>query len=53
LTGAVGTDEERVAAEEDIYHIVGVHQLRQRIEVREAIAARSWQGTLDSVSPTD
>jgi len=53
LIGSVGTDEERVAAEEDIYHIVGVHQLRQRIEVREAMAARSWQGMMDFVSPTD
>ena len=53
LTGVVGTDEERVAAEEDICHIVGIHQLRQRIKVREAMAARSWQGMMDFISPTD
>ena len=53
LTGAVGTDEERVAAEEDICHVAGVRELRQRIEVREALAARSWHGTMDFVSPTD
>jgi len=53
LTGAVGTDEERVAAEEDICHVVGVRQLQQRIEVQDALASRSWHGTMDFASPTD
>lgn len=35
LTGAVGTDEERVAAAEDIAHVAGVRLLRQKIEVRD------------------
>ena len=53
LTGTVGTNEERVAAKEDVCHFAGVHQLRQRIEVREALAARSWHGAMDFVWPTD
>ncbi len=53
LTGLVGTDEERVAAEEDVCHVVGEHQLRRRIQVKPALADRSWHGTMDIGEPTD
>ena len=53
LSGLVGTDGERVAAEEDVCHVVGVQQLRGRIHVKEALAAQSWHGTMDFVAPTD
>jgi hyperosmotically inducible protein len=53
LSGLVGTDDERVAAEEDACHVVGVHQLRERIHVKDALAAQSWRGTMDFAAPTD
>jgi osmotically-inducible protein OsmY len=53
LTGLVGTDEERVAAEADACHIVGPYQLRGQIEVKDALAAQSWHGTMEFGAPTD
>jgi osmotically-inducible protein OsmY len=37
LTGAVGTDDERIAMEEAIRHVTGVRQLLQKIEVGQAL----------------
>ena len=34
LTGSVGSDDERIAAEQAIRHVVGVREVVERIEVR-------------------
>ena len=44
LTGAVGTDDERIAMEEAIRHVSGVRQLLQRIEVGHALGNKAWCG---------
>jgi hypothetical protein len=49
LTDAVGTDEERMAEEQNIGHVPGVRQLCQRIEAWETFASRSWHGTAGSL----
>jgi len=53
LTGAVGTDDERIAAEEAIRHVAGVRQVLQRIEVRQPPVGTSWQGKSESELATD
>jgi osmotically-inducible protein OsmY len=47
LTGAVGTDDERIAAEEALRHVAGVRDLLQKIEVQEGLAGASWRGRTD------
>ncbi len=53
LTGAVRTDDERIAAEEAIRHVAGVRQLLERIEVREPAATAAWHGKPEVEVATD
>jgi osmotically-inducible protein OsmY len=53
LTGAVGTDDERIAMEEAIRHVTGVRQLLQKIEVAQALGNKAWCGGSDFDLGTD
>ena len=51
LTGAVETEDERMATEEAVYHVAGVLGLLDRIEVRPTGA--EWQSHPDFELGTD
>ena len=51
LTGAVASDDQRIAAEQAIRHVVGVRALQQRLEVRRD--GTSWSGKTDWDLATD
>jgi osmotically-inducible protein OsmY len=53
LTGDVGTEDERIAAEEALRHVAGVRQILQRIEVRYPAAASTRHGELEFEIATD
>ena len=53
LTGAVGTDDERIAMEEAIRHVTGVRQLLQKIEVGQTLGNKAWCGGSDFDLGTD
>jgi len=53
LTGAVGTDDERIATEEAIRHVAGVRKLLQKIEVRQTPIGTSWYGKSEFELATD
>jgi osmotically-inducible protein OsmY len=52
LTGAVASDDQRIATEQAISHVVGVRAVRQKVEVRQAAGA-AWRGKTEGNPATD